>query len=442
MPRASSGRPATPGARPPDRRMNRPALAWALYDWANSAFPTVVSTFVIAAYFATAVAPDPATGQAQWGWMQAAAALAIALLSPVLGAVADAGGRRRAMLGASTTVLALSVGALWFVRPDPADALLALGCVFLATVAFELGMVFYNAMLPQVAPPGRIGRVSGLAWGLGYAGGLVCLLLCLFLLVRPDPALFGLDRAAAEHVRATALLTAAWIALFAWPVLVALPDPPGPRPSWAAAARGGLREIGAVLRGLPQRPSILRFLLARLFYTDGLNTLFAFGAIFAAGVFGMGFEQILVFGIALNVTAGLGAAAFGLVEDRIGSKRAALIALGSLCVLGLGLLRVQTLEGFWALALALGLFIGPAQAASRTLMARMAPPAEVTAYFGLFALSGRITGFLGPAALAAVTAWTGSQRWGMATVVVFLGLGAAILLTVREPPAAPHAEDR
>ncbi len=425
----------------------RAALAWALFDWANSAFPTVVSTFVIAAYFASAIAPDPATGQAQWGWMQALAGLAIALLSPVLGAVADAGGRRRAMLGLCTLVLVVAVSAIWFARPEPGDALLALLAVGIATVAFELGMVFYNAMLPQVATPARIGRLSGLAWGLGYAGGLVCLVLCLLLLVRPDPSPFGLDRAAAEHVRATALLTAAWIALFAWPLLLAVPDPPPPRPSWRRAAREGLAETGAVLRFLPRRPDMLRFLIARLFYTDGLNTLFAFGAIYAAGVFGMGFEEILVFGIALNLTAGAGAAVFGLVEDRLGSRRTILVSLGALCLLGVGLLLAEGKTAFWALALALGVFIGPAQAASRTLMARLAPPGEVTAHFGLFALSGRITGFLGPAVLAAVTEITGSQRAGMGTVVVFLALGAVILAGVRAPPppvdaAPPPPEPR
>jgi UMF1 family MFS transporter len=174
-----------------------------------------------------------------------------------------------------------------------------------------------------------------------------------------------------------------------------------------------------------------RFLLARLFYTDGLNTLFAFGAIYAAGVFGMPFEEILLFGIALNVTAGLGAAGFGLVEDRLGAKQTILVALAAIVVIGLGLVLVEDKGVFWGLAVVLGLFMGPAQSASRSLMAALAPPAEVSAHFGLFALSGRITGFLGPAALAAVTAATGSQRAGMATVLVFLALGAAVLATVR-----------
>ena len=412
--------------------MTRKAFAWALYDWANSAFPTVVSTFVIAAYFARGIAPDPATGQAQWGWMQTLAGIAIALLSPLLGAVADAGGRRRLMLLLCTVVTALATAAIWWARPDPSWTLWALTAVGIGTIGFEVGTVFYNAMLPQVAAPAQLGRVSGLAWGLGYAGGLACLVVALLVLVRPDPSPLGLDRADAEHVRATAILVALWMVLFGWPVLVVLPDPPaGRRPPWGAALREGMGEIGAVLRRLPRNPVLARFLVARLFYTDGLNTLFAFGAIYAAGAFGLQFEQILLFGIAMNVTAGLGAAGFGLVDDRLGSRRTVLLALTGLILCGALLLLVTEIAAFWAIALVMGLFFGPAQAASRTLMARIAPAEETAAHFGLFALSGRVTGFVGPAVLAAVTAASGSQRAGMATVLVFLALGAGILATVR-----------
>ena len=413
--------------------MTGKAWAWALYDWANSAFPTIISTFVFATYFTQAIAPDPATGQAQWGWMQALAGLAIALLSPPLGALADAGGRRRRMLALCTLAMVIATATLWFARPGRDSTLLALLGAGVATIAFELGTVFYNAMLPQVARPAAIGRVSGLAWGLGYAGGIACLGLALGLLVQPNPSPFGLDRGTAEHVRATALLTAGWIALFGWPVLVMLPDPPGPRPPLREAVARGLAEIAALLRRLPRHPQLSRFLLARLFYTDGLNTLFAFGAIYAAGVLGMGIEEILRFGIALNVTAGLGAAGFGLVEDRFGSKRTIMVALAALILLGGGLILVQDRRLFWGLALLLGLFLGPAQAASRTLMARLAPPDEVTAHFGLFALSGRITGCVGPWVVATVTATTGSQRAGMAMVLGFLVAGAILLAGVREP---------
>ena len=410
--------------------MNRKAIAWATFDWANSAFPTVVSTFVIAAYFSQGIAPDPATGQAQWGWMQTVAAVCIALLSPVLGAMADNGGRR-AMLAACTLLTAVFTALVWFAKPDPSWTLYVLVCVGLATIAFEIGTVFYNAMLPEVTTPDHLGRVSGLAWGLGYAGGLACLALALVLLVQPNPSLFGLDRAASEHVRATALLVGLWTVVFAWPVLLFVPDPPGARLPMGQAVAGCIADTARLVRGLPARPDMLRFLVARLFYTDGLNTLFAFGAIYAAGVHGMGMEDILLFGIAMNVTAGLGAAAFGLVDDRIGSKRSVLIALVFLILLGSALLLTDSVTWFWVLAMAMGLFMGPAQAASRTLMAQMAPEGQCAAHFGLFALSGRITGFLGPAALAAVTMATGSQALGMATVLVFLALGAVVLASVR-----------
>jgi UMF1 family MFS transporter len=415
--------------------MNPKAWAWASYDWANSAFPTVVSTFVIAAYFAQGIAPDPATGQSQWGWMQASAALVIALLSPILGAIADAGGRRRVMLAIFTLLTACATATIWFAKPDPAYAGFALLAVGIATIGFEMGTVFYNSMLPQVASKETMGRVSGLAWGLGYAGGLACLGVALLVLVQPDPSPLGLDRGQAEHVRATALLVAAWTLAFAWPALLLLPDPPGRRPSWGDSARQGLKEVRETLRTLPQRKNLARFLIARLFYTDGLNTLFAFGAIYAAGVFGMGFEKVLIFGIAMNVAAGAGAAGFALIEDRVGSRRMVLIALGAMIVLGIPLVTTESETAFWVLALSLGLFFGPAQAASRAFMARIAPKEEVSALFGLFALSGRITGFMGPAVLATVTAATGSQRLGMATVVVFLAVGAAILATVREGEA-------
>ncbi len=410
--------------------MTRREWAWASYDWANSAFPTVVSTFVIAAYFTRGIAPDPVSGQVMWGWMQALVGLAIGLLSPLLGAIADAGGRRRLMLLLCTLLTAFFTAGIWFAKPEPGYAAWALLCVALGTLCFELGTVFYNAMLPGATTRERLGRVSGIGWALGYAGGLACLVLCLALLVQPNPSLFGLERDAAEHVRATALLVAAWLLLFAWPVLVFLPNTQTTRIPLRQAATEGIADLLRLIRGLPRQKLIGRFLLARLFYTDGLNVLFAFGAIYAAGVFGMGFEEILLFGIALNVTGGIGAALGGWVEERLGARATILAALMALMALGGAMLLVESKAAFWVLGVMLGLFFGPAQAASRSLMAQVAPPDEVAAYFGLFALSGRATGFLGPAALALVTDVTDSQRAGMAVVLLLLGLGAAILATL------------
>ena len=405
-------------------------FAWCLYDWAYSAFNTIVSTFVIATYFVRAVARDPASGTAEWAAAQAIAGLVIALAAAPLGAVADRGGRRRALLAGSTAIMVLATGALWFIRPTPADAIWALLLVGVATVAYEIATVFYNAMLPDVAPPGRLGRISGLAWGFGYVGGLTCLGLCLVLLITPHPPLFGLDPRQAEPVRAAALLAAGWLALFGWPVLLAVPQP-SVRLSWRAAVRSGLTALLASIRRAARQPGLLRFLFARMLYTDGLTTLFAFGGIYAAGTFGMDARGVLLLGIGLNVTAGIGALSFAFLEDVIGARPTVLLALAALTLLGAAVLAAQSLALFWGLALGLGLFVGPAQAASRSLMARAAPADARNAHFGLYALSGRVTGFIGPTALGAVTAATASQRAGMAVIVVLLAIGGGLLAVTR-----------
>lgn len=415
----------------PERR--RAVAAWCLYDWANSAFPTVIGTFVFATYFVQAVAENETAGTSQWGAAMAVAGVLIALLSPPLGAIADGAGGRKPWLAGFTVMAVASSAGLWWARPDPSSVPFALAVVVLATVGFELGTVFYNAMLVDVAPRRMMGRVSGWGWGVGYAGGLACLVLSLVLLIRPDPPLFPLVRSEAEHVRATALLVALWYGVFCWPLFLLVPDAKRRAPI-GAAVRSGLAAMARLLPELRRRPAIARFLVARLLYTDGLNTLFNFGAIYAAGTFGMATDEIILLGIAMNVTAGAGAALFAFVDDAIGPKRTVLASLASLAAIGAVLLLVEGRTWFWALALPLGVFFGPAQAASRTLMARLAPPAQSSEYFGLFALSGRITAFAGPAALAWATAAFESQRAGMATILVFLLGGGAILATVREPP--------
>ena len=427
-PRPAPADAAEAGLAPPRAR-----FAWCLFDWASSGFPTVIVTFVFSAYFARAVAESTIQGTAQWGYALSLSALAVAFLSPVLGAIADRGGRRKPWLAAFVAICVTATASLWFILPDPAYALAALVIVAIANAAFEIGMVFYNAMLPALAPAARMGRLSGRGWALGYAGGLCCLLVALFAFVQADPPLFGLDRDAAEHIRAAAPLVGLWFALFSIPLFVMTPDAARAGLSPLQSIRQGLHRLAETMRELRQFANIGRFLIARLFYTDGLNTLFAFGGIYAAGTFGMEVAEIIYFGIALNVTAGLGAFAFAWVDDRIGAKRTVMIALAAMLALGVPLLLVETKAWFWGLALALGVFMGPTQAASRSLMGRLAPVDKRTEMFGLFALSGRITAFAGPALLAWVTVAMGSQRFGMATVLVFLMVGLVLLIPVREP---------
>lgn len=419
---------ARPSHRPP---ASRAALAaWCLYDFANSAFPTVVVTFVFSAYFVRAVAADVEAGTAAWAQAMAIAGLATAVLGPILGAVADRSGRRKPWIGLFSVVCIVAGGALWFVRPDPAFVPLALGLAIVAVIAFEVATVFYNAMLPDLVTPGHIGRWSGWAWGVGYLGGLMCLVVALFGLVMTPTPLFGLDKATSEHIRAVAPLTAIWFAVFALPFFVLTPDRPATGVAPLAAARAGLAQIGHTIRHLGTERNIARFLVSRLFYTDALNTLFAFGGIYAAGTFGMGFDEVILFGIALNVTAGLGAAGFAWIDDRIGPKPTILAAIAGLMLSGTAVLLVDQKMWFWVFGLALGIFVGPAQAASRSLMAHLAPAERESEMFGLFALSGKATSFIGPAVLAWATLAFDSQRAGMATIIVFFAIGFAILLGV------------
>ena len=416
----------------PDLRRAR--IAWCVYDWANSAFPTVIVTFVFSAYFATAVAADKAAGTAQWSRALAISGLLIALLSPVLGAIADRSGRRKPWLAMGSTITITGAALLWFVRPEPDYVLYALIVFAIANIAFEISQVFYNAMLPTITPKERLGRLSGWGWGLGYAGGLSCLVIALFAFVQGDPPLLGLDKASAEHVRVIGPMVAIWFAMFCIPLFLFVPDAPsaGLRP--AVAAREGIATLIATLKRVRDYRQVAWFLLARVFYVDGMNTMFAFGGIYAAGTFGMTIAEIIQFGIALNISAGLGAAGFAWLDDRMGAKKTIAIALTGLIALGIALLLVETKMWFWIIGVPLGLFMGPAQASSRSLMARIAPAELRTEMFGLFAFSGRATAYIGPFVLGTLTWMFDSQRIGMSTIVVFLGVGLLILLwKVREP---------
>lgn len=423
----------SPPARPFERRS---VFSWCLYDWANSPFPAIVLTFVFPAYFIKAVAVDAAVATSQWAFMTGAAALVIAFASPVLGSIADQGGRRKPWLALFTTILAVGSALLWFVRPDNADAFLLLWLVGVSVVAFEIGMVFYNALLPTLVPRSHVGRVSGWAWGLGYFGSLGGLVLVLFVFVQVETPPFGLDAAAAEHVRIAGPAVALWLCLFCLPLFMWTPDPPGRGLAAKTAVREGLVVLARTLRALPQHGQLARFLLARMIFTDGINTLFAFGGIYAAGTFDMSVEEVIVFGLLLNATAGAGAFAFGWIDDWIGAKPTILIGLVALVVIGVPLLLIETKLWFWILGAALGIFFGPVQSASRSMMARMAPAGMETEMFGLFALSGKVTAFIGPWLVGLVALVYDSQRLALATVLPFLVIGGLLMLTVREPSSA------
>jgi len=417
---------AAPGVR------RRAIFAWCLYDWANSPFITLVITFVFATYFTQGVAPNADKGAAWWGWTMGLSAIVIAILSPVLGAIADRGGRRKPWLfGLSLIIASGSIG-LWWAAPGAVA--LSLICVAISIIAFEISMSFYNAMLPGLVKPSHVGRVSGWGWGLGYMGGLACLVFALFVFIQPETPPFGLDKKTAEHVRIVGPLVAVWLVLFSLPLFLLTPDiaageklPPG------RAIREGLKQLRETVREVRQYKQIVRFLIARLLFMEGINTLFAFGAIFAGFAFGMKTDEVILFGILLNVTAAAGAFAFAWMDDIVGSKPTILLGVFAIAALGVPLLLITDKTWFWILGGAIGLFFGPVQAAARSLMARMAPPDKETEMFGLLTLSGKAISFLGPITVATVIELTGDQRLGMATVLPYIIVGGLLMLTVKAP---------
>jgi len=412
------------------RDVPRVIWSWALYDWANSAFTTLVVTFIYATYFTKAMAPDEVTGTAWWSRAVATSAILTAVLSPILGAAADRAGARKRFLAVTTALCVAATALLAFVPPSlPHAALIALTLYVIGDMAFETGYVFYNAFLPNIASPGRIGRVSGYGWGLGYIGGLVCMVIALVGFVTERPW-FGLSTAEGFNVRATNLLVAVWYLVFALPLFLVVPEQR--TAALRIDVRGALQELLRTFHAIRRYRDMVRFLAARLIFNDGLVTVFAFGGIYAAGTFGMSLSEVILFGIMLNVASGLGSLAFGWVDDRVGGRRTLLISLVALSVATLLAVWAPTRTWLWVAGMLIGIFVGPNQSASRSLMGRFVPERHQAEFFGFFVFSGKVTSFLGPILLGAVTAATANQRAGVATVLAFFLVGGLLLLAVDE----------
>ncbi len=400
--------------------------AWCLFDWAITPFPTIVSTFIISNYFAKAIAPDPTIGSAEWSFMIAVAGIVIAILSPPMGAIADRMGHAKRGIAFSLMTVILAASLLWFAKPDPWFALPVLIVSGAGVVAMELGLLFYNALLPGVAPTHRLGRISGWGWASGYAGGIVSMVAALGLI-----AVFPHTDAA--NIRINGPLAALWAAVFGWPLFFLVPDVRTTGLKATTAIRQGLVDLRHTFSNLRTTPQLTWFLVAQAIYRDGITTILAVGGLYAGGTFGLGFNELVIFGIGLNVTAGLGAAGFAWLDDWIGSKRTIMLSITGLIVFGLGIVLAHDKTWFFGFALALGAFIGPTQASSRSLAVRLSPVGQVGKVFGLYALTGRAVSFVGPTIFGWVTATTHSQRAGLAAILVLLLGGLGVLTRVREP---------
>jgi len=408
-------------------RSKAAVFAWCLYDWAAASFSIIVTTFIFATYFTTSVAADHVVGTYQWANAVALAGVIIAFASPLLGAVADYGGNHKSWLWFFTLVCVGSTALLWFAYPGTQSIPLVLTCLVVGTIGFELSLVFYNAFLPRLGHKKYIGRISGWGWAAGYLGGIVALTIALFIFVRGG----WLNRDTAEQVRICGPFAALWYFIFALPFFIFTPSMGKRAKGFSTAMKMGCRELWRTIKTLPQDKNIFLYLIAHMIYTDGLNTLFAFGGIYAAGTYGLSFDQVLMFGITMNVAAGMGALLLAWVDDLLGSKPTVLMSLAGIAVAGTIILFLHDKYVFWTVALFACLFVGPIQSASRSLMVHLIEGRHNTAeMFGLYSLSGRVTSFVGPWLLGLATITFQSQRAGMAIIIIFFVVGGFAMLPV------------
>lgn len=451
--------PDTGGALSSTKASKGKVISWALWDWGTQPFATVITTFVFAVYLTSSSFGPKDEVTMKLAWATGLAGLFIALLAPVLGQGADRTGKRMFHLRWQTWLLAAICAAMYFVAPAPEYFLLGALLLGAGNVVSEIANVNYYAAIDQVSTPRNVGRVSGLGWGLGYLGGIAILLLIIALMGS------GFD---ADQVRLSMILCGLWTLVFTIPIFVALKDKPPTDPGRQLGIVGSYRELFSSIKRLWRTaPNTLFFLIAAALFRDGLAGVFAFGGVLAAGTFGFEFSEVVIFGVAANVVAGLATMAFGLLDDKLGPKTVIIFSLVCLVLLGTGVFIFH--DGgkpvFWGLGLALCLFVGPAQSASRSFLARLIPDGKSGELFGLYATTGRAVSFLAPTMFGAMI-WVGlqftekppemlaceaaattpeelaacsetlAQHWGILGVVAVLLIGLIVALFVKQPPKA------
>ena len=408
----------------------KPFVAYCLYDWANSPFATVVITFIFSAYFARAIVGNAEKASILWGWSISISAFMIACLSPFIGRHIDKNLSHKSWLIAFTIISSLGAALFWFAYPVPESIIFVCVLVIISNIAFELGGVVYNSLLPTFSEKSKTGSLSGKAWASGYAGGIICLLIILFGFVQNENPLFGIEKNMAAHIRIAGPIVAIWFIIFSLPFLLNIPK----NKKKAFCKNESLfKEVISNIKKLFTKSNQGRFLLSRMIYTDGLNTLFAFGGLYAAGTFKMSFSEIIIFGILINISAGLGALFFSYLDDRIGPKYIIKISLIFLIIFGGITLIIENKELFLLFGSALGFFIGSVQSSSRSFMLRYITKGNNAEIFGIYAVSGKCTAFIGPAVLALTVSIFDSQRAGMGSIIIFLLIGLILLQRVVEP---------
>ncbi len=398
-------------------------FGWCMYDFANSPFTTLIISFIYSVYFTKTVGED---GTILWSRAITLSAILVALLSPIMGAIADRTAWRKRLMGICALIMIVSV-CLLNITPLPSYTIMALVLFVLANVSYELGIVFYNAFLPDITTPQTIGRVSGYGWGCGYVGGLFALVAALFVF-----PLFGITTQSPDFIHAVLWLTACWMAVFCLPTFILVKETTTNPTASKQLLTGSFQQLYHTLHEIRRYKPIVRLLLARLFYNDGLITIFAFAGIYAGNEFGFTTQAMLLFGIVVNIAAGLGAVGFGYIDDQIGGKKTIMITIFGLSTATFLAAIAWHPSMIWIAGILAGIFSGPNQAASRSLLGRFVPKEKKAEFYGFFAFSGKMTAFLGPFCYGLMTQIFDTERAGVAFTLVFFIIGGFFLYGISE----------
>ena len=401
---------------------------FALYDFANSAFTTIIITFIFATYFAKQIAPNPILGQSYWGWTIGITGLLVALIGPLIGSFADKKNCTEFFIKLFTIICIILTSFLWFSKPSEKYLLYTLIIVALANFFYELSLIFYNSILKRISNSNNLGKSSGFSFALGYIGGILILIICIKVFIDNEVLPFGLSKENSENIRATSIVVALWYLIFSIPFLFSLKKKIKNK---IEKSSNNIKKIKNLFwdKGLN---NLGKFLLARMLYADGLNAIIVMGGIFAVGVFNLEIKDLLVLSVLMNITAFIGAIIGGYANDKFSSKSVIIFSLLGLIFSSAIILFIKTKIFFLIFASINGFFIGPIQSASRVFITKSIDENNQASGFGLFALSGKLTSFIGPLLVSTLTYISNSQRIGFSAAIILLLIGLLILLKVKK----------
>jgi UMF1 family MFS transporter len=426
---------------------NREHIAWYLYDFGNSAYAAVVLLAIYSAYFKGGVVGG-AEGSRLWGFSVGIAMLVVAVTSPILGAIADFSASKKKMLLAYSVLTWIFTALLFFVREG--DIFIGMLFFILAEIGYRSGQVFYNSLLPEIASPDEIGRVSGNGWAIGSLGGILCLIIILPAIMFTEGTLM---------VRLSLPFTALFFAVSSIPTFLWITERAKPQklPAGRNYLTVSLSRLSATIRSVRKFREFIKFIVAFLIYNDGILMALDFAAIIGAVLFGMDQQQLIIFMIIVQVTSVVGAYVTGLLGGRIGFKITLILSILMMTAVVIGMLFTNTIEGFFVIGALAGFALTGVQAVSRTMVGLFVPEGQSAEFFGFFAVAGRTSSFIGPTVYGVLAAeaaqWfqnnrsmgmllaeQAGQKVAIISIVIFLLAGLAILLTVNEKRARAISE--